>query len=78
MRNFLMTDLTFRVTFMHLTFGVLLDLEFSHSQFQAAELIWRQLKTKSNDKPLMSLFKAPSEFFSPIQAYPQLKQAAID
>ena len=38
--------LTFRVTFTSLTFCVLRDLKFSHSQFQAAKLYWRQLNYK--------------------------------
>ena len=50
MPNFRLTILTFGVTFTPLTFRVLRDLKFSQSQFQAAELNWRQFNTKSQMK----------------------------
>ena len=50
MQNFRLTILTFRVTFTPLTFCISRDLKFSQSQFQAAELNWRQFNTKSQMK----------------------------
>ena len=47
MQKFCLAVLTFRVTFTPLTFCVARDLKFSQSQFQAAELNWRQFNTKS-------------------------------
>ena len=50
MQNFCLMVLTFRVTFTPLTFCVSRDLKFSQSQFQAAELNWRQFNTKNQMK----------------------------
>ena len=55
MQNFCLTILTFRVTFTPLTFCVSRDLKFSQSQYQAAELNWRQFNTKSQMKSASKL-----------------------
>ena len=53
MQSFRLTFLTFRVTFTPLTSAW--SKIFSQSQFQAAELNWRQFKTKSQMKSASKL-----------------------
>ena len=50
MQNFRLTILTFRVTFTPSTFCVFRDLNYSQSEFQAAEFNWRQFNSKSQMK----------------------------
>ena len=67
MQNFCLTVLTFRVTFTPLTFCISRYLNFSQSQFQAAELNWRQFTTPNQMKSapkLVPKFTTPNQMKS--------------
>ena len=78
MQNFCLTLLTFRLTFTPLTFCVSRDLKFFQSQYQAAELNWRQFDTKSQMKsaPFSSLILNSGIIPPPTEAGVQLIRAS--